>query len=81
MKQTEEAWPGALRIAGTGNGKPSRYVCGRCLRPSNGVYRVKRDSSQAETWLCSSCRSTVTPKQGQPEWLRKTPAIELGMEQ
>jgi len=65
------AWPGGpLRIVGTGNGKPSRYVCSECLSPSRGVYFVKRAFTQAEMWLCASCRMAHTPKREQPAGLK-----------
>ena len=70
--QTERAWTDCpLRIIGSGNGKASRFVCDRCLEPVNGIYRVKWTSSQAETWVCSACRTLSKPRKPQPEALRK----------
>lgn len=69
---TEESWPGGpLRVVGSGNGKPSHYVCQNCHRQVAGVYRVKRGLAKAETWLCGTCREKAMPKQAQPEALRK----------
>jgi hypothetical protein len=67
----EGAWPGGpLRVQRTGNGKSSRYACSECLSPANGVYPLKRSSSQAETWLCATCRSSHISKREQPAGLR-----------
>src|ERR1700740_2541488 len=67
---------GPLRVVGTGNGKPSRYVCSECLAPCNGVYPINRHSSQAETWVCSTCRTAARPKGEQPVHLRRSKHLE-----
>ena len=48
-EECEEAWPnGPLRIIGSGNGSPSRYVCKLCLNRCQGIY--------APAWTCDACR-------------------------
>jgi hypothetical protein len=57
--QTEVAWPGGpLRVKGSGTGKATRYVCGSCWKPCNGIYRLLASSNPAEMWVCSRCRRT-----------------------
>ncbi len=65
--QIEEAWPGGpMRKVGSGNGKPSKYVCGQCRHRAQGLYRLKRSSSQAEEWLCSECKRATLPHGTRP---------------
>ncbi len=46
----EEAWAGGpLRKVGSGQGSPSKYVCGVCLKSCSGVYGPK--------WVCGTCRN------------------------
>lgn len=69
--ETEQSWPkGPLRKLGSGSGKPSKFVCGRCQMPVPGVYLVKRGFTEAETWVCGTCRSALTPKNVQPDALK-----------
>lgn len=69
---TERAWAGGpLRKIGSGNGKPSKYVCDRCGLRAVGIYRSIILGTQAETWVCAACRSTLMPKQEIPEGIKK----------
>jgi hypothetical protein len=43
------------------------YVCGRCTRPTVGVYMVPA----AQEWICSECRESLRPKGEQPKGLRR----------
>lgn len=59
--KTEQAWPdGPLRKVGSGQGKPSKYVCGACKRTSVGLYLVKQ-GVHAQRWVCQGCRQPSKP--------------------
>jgi hypothetical protein len=49
------------------------YVCDECLKPVSGIYEPKRGVGDGRKWLCAECRTKLTPKQQQPESLRKEP--------
>jgi hypothetical protein len=51
----EEAWLGGpWRRKGTGDGKPSAYVCARCRKLCKGVYRLPSGE-----WVDAECRDTL----------------------
>jgi len=56
--EVERAWVGGpLRKVGSGNGSPSKYVCGVCQRSSVGVYRLETNP-QTREWACYGCFRT-----------------------
>jgi hypothetical protein len=62
VEVTERSWTGGpLRVVGSGNGKPSKYVCDGCLQRAHGV----RLDPPKEKWLCYSCeqgKARQTPR-------------------
>jgi hypothetical protein len=61
--EVERAWPGGpLRRIGSGNGAPSKFVCGVCRRSVAGLYFVEARRGAQERWLCEGCRAAATVK-------------------
>lgn len=65
IENTERAWLGGpLRRVGTGQGKPSRYICERCDKLAHTGVRKSEG-----VWICASCERglvRVPRKQGDP---------------
>lgn len=63
MANSELAWPnGPSRVAGSGNGAPTRYVCQVCKETVSGVYRVQHELRGPSVWVCGGCRSAKDGK-------------------
>lgn len=47
------------------------YICDECRRVVLGLYEPKLGVGDGTKWLCSDCRNAATPKQVQPQALRR----------
>jgi hypothetical protein len=46
---------------GYSEGFAGAYICGQCLEPCEGVYRLR----EPQKWVCGSCKRKLEPSGGE----------------